>query len=467
MGHAIHFLQRLERVSESQLEFALALYRDSAMVRYAIASCRLPEGAERVALALENAPGGPHIIVTRDGRFVTCLAAGMRLDDTPVIRRSQLDRWMTQVDGMREAVGDLRQRGGVRKLYNRLFRAGCNLSREDFTALRTIHPLISLEIHKTLAGVAKDVIEFRTGFRPGRYRLGSARTRDRLRRYWQDMWTVGHLITLQGVAIDDWLTFWRGQHYLPEDEVLFLLAWSGTRTACTPIILRAAWAMARAGREALSAFKPRLRDAQTFAMYLTSAVGITAVGLRHRRLRAECLKALGRNTIPILDPEPELETADHIMARTMADLLRDAAENSNVYVAGHRDLGSAMAVELGEQLAPDDPMRFTRPEDVPGELADALPLIMESNILSDLRLAPYLVMTVPWAAQASAEAMYLPQEFLETYSFEFSAAQVHEQLCGHDRYYGQRPRRYADRKPGRNQLCPCGSEKKYKRCCAA
>jgi hypothetical protein len=35
---------------------------------------RLPEGADRIALALTADPAGPHVIVARDGGFVTCLA---------------------------------------------------------------------------------------------------------------------------------------------------------------------------------------------------------------------------------------------------------------------------------------------------------------------------------------------------------------------------------------------------------
>lgn len=467
MGHAIHFLQRLERVSESQLEFALALYRDSAMVSYAISRCRLPDGAERVALALEHGAGGPHIIATRDGQFVTCLAAGMSVGDKPVIKRSTIDHWMKEVGGMRDAVGGLREAGAVRKLYDRLFRAGCNLSREDFVALRTIHPMIAIDIHRLLAKTAADVIEFRTQFRPGRYRLGTARTRERLRRYWRDMWTVGHLITLQGVAIDDWLAFWRKMNHLPDDEMLFMLAWSGTRTACTPIVLRSAWAMARAGRDALAAHKPRLRQAGTFATFLTSALAVTAVGLRHRRLRAECVKVLSRDTSPVLDPNPEFQTPDHILARLMAELLRDVVANGNDYAAGHRERGAQMAVQLGEQLPEGHRLRFNRPEEVPDDLADTLPFNMETNVLSDARHAPHLAWTVPWTAQASSEAMYLPGRYLEAYTFDFSPAVVHKQLSGHRALYGDFPVRRAERKPGRNKPCPCGSEKKYKRCCAA
>jgi len=39
--------------------------------------------------------------------------------------------------------------------------------------------------------------------------------------------------------------------------------------------------------------------------------------------------------------------------------------------------------------------------------------------------------------------------------------------CGHDHDHGPRPEpvRRVEPKVGRNELCPCGSGKKFKKCC--
>jgi hypothetical protein len=84
MGHDEHFLERLDRVASDHMALALGLYRDHELVRYILTHLRLPEAAERIAIALEDGGFGPHVVVARDGGFVTCLGPGM---STETVRR--------------------------------------------------------------------------------------------------------------------------------------------------------------------------------------------------------------------------------------------------------------------------------------------------------------------------------------------------------------------------------------------
>ena len=88
MGHAHHFLSRLDRVSLQEVELSLGLYNNPALLRFILARSGLPKDAERVAISLDDRNEGPFLIVTRDGRFVTCLARGM-VHDLPLVRRWQ------------------------------------------------------------------------------------------------------------------------------------------------------------------------------------------------------------------------------------------------------------------------------------------------------------------------------------------------------------------------------------------
>src|SRR5690606_12748147 len=92
MQHDQHFLARLERLEREHAEIALGLYYDSALVRHILRVAKIPDETERVALCLGAPEAGPHVIVARDGHFVTCLAEGMQLRaDQPVISRHSLD----------------------------------------------------------------------------------------------------------------------------------------------------------------------------------------------------------------------------------------------------------------------------------------------------------------------------------------------------------------------------------------
>ena len=92
VNHAEHFLGRLTRLETGDVDLALHLYRDPELLRVILASARVPDSAERVALSLDDPEEGPFLVVTREGRFVTCLGRGMRVSDLFVITRSRLDK---------------------------------------------------------------------------------------------------------------------------------------------------------------------------------------------------------------------------------------------------------------------------------------------------------------------------------------------------------------------------------------
>ncbi len=165
MGHAHHFLSRLDRVSVPHVELALSLYNDVDLLRYVLARARLPEGADRAAISLDHPERGPFLVVSRDGRFVTCLGEGMSCGDLPVVTRGQLD-------GIAAKAGDLRVRfeacqrlagaaGGMGKLIRRIYEAGDELSREEFVAISALHPLYTLEFVRCLYGAGEHLREAR------------------------------------------------------------------------------------------------------------------------------------------------------------------------------------------------------------------------------------------------------------------------------------------------------------------
>src|SRR5262245_55790307 len=125
MGHEHHFLSRLDRVSLPHVELALSLYRDHELLRYLLAKVDLPARAERVAISLEHPERGPFLIVTREGRFVTCLGEGMRPGDLPIITRAQLDGIATRMADLRTRIETARAltgpKGETGKLLRRVY----------------------------------------------------------------------------------------------------------------------------------------------------------------------------------------------------------------------------------------------------------------------------------------------------------------------------------------------------------
>jgi hypothetical protein len=102
-GHAHHFLTRLARINRAETELALSLYYDLPLVK-TILLLHAPDftdATKRVAISLDHPKEGPFIIVSCAGRFITCLARGMRVWQHPIVTRKQLDATIARVLDLR------------------------------------------------------------------------------------------------------------------------------------------------------------------------------------------------------------------------------------------------------------------------------------------------------------------------------------------------------------------------------
>lgn len=86
ISHDTHFLERTVRFGGAELDRAMSLYHHSSVVRRLLQE-QLRDRPEVVRAAIAVSEGQPaaHVIVTRDGNFVTCLSAGMRVGQALVL----------------------------------------------------------------------------------------------------------------------------------------------------------------------------------------------------------------------------------------------------------------------------------------------------------------------------------------------------------------------------------------------
>jgi hypothetical protein len=197
MGHATHFLQRLDRIDDRQTELALSLYRDDDLLKSVLASIELPEHADRLAISLEDPALGPFVVVTRAGRFVTCLAHGMRTG-LPLVTRERFEIAASRVQRMRDELDRLRQlrESGAESQVKRLFRSmqqdGARFCCEDATVLARVQPLIAPTLAPEVTRMLMVVVDFARALAPLRF--------DRLSKLEQESvlvcdrlsWTIAH-----------------------------------------------------------------------------------------------------------------------------------------------------------------------------------------------------------------------------------------------------------------------------------
>jgi hypothetical protein len=469
MGHDIHFLERLERLSMPQADFALALYRDPDLVRFVLANVKLPDGVERVALAVENKPDTPYVILARDGGFVTCLGKDMSVGDHVVVSRERLDRLAAERDGIRQALAQVHDTSSARQIFRRLYRSGPALPREDIHTLRAVYPLYWRELLREAIALGNRLQEFRARYRRTSYRRLSAAAREVLRGYWQAQWALGHLVALHGtVAREATASLLAG---LPiEDKTGACISWLSTRTMSTPLVLRGAWAASRAGQELLPLYRLKFEQAGTLLSFLDSMVGLMAIGLRHRKLLGEVRKFLARRRNPALGPD-----ANNFDAKRIAHLLplyEKVLEDDGARArALHRHVGVDLLRSIREAAPPEHPIHglAASDEEVPDELAYLLPLLTDTSLHGDAEAQVLLPLLMAWVVEADLEQLYLPADTLTRLGLDVSMPPEHVlvQLDDYALYMNRTGPARREPTPGRNEPCSCGSGKKYKRCCGA
>jgi hypothetical protein len=456
MGHDEHFLQRLDRVDREHVDLALGLYRDHELVRHVLSSARLPETAERVALALEDGGQGPHVVVTRSGAFVTCLGRGMSTGVLPVVSRAHLDGLAVKVERIRGGVALAKKRGfDETRLLARIESAGPAVAREDFVAASAmLGPAVPLlaGVYSSWSKTLDEVYPLLHAARGG----DVARKREAERELVRGAWAMAHsAMILVDAASREWVREWAKlpAHHdgSPWGPLIMQSAF--------PFLVRAAWLAGRLGKPMFPSYKARYFRAPNPIEVRESGWGLLCMALRHESLRGEALKAL--QSPPRL---PEHEA----WVREQHDFLAKTAECVVQEEAGLREeahnLGRDFVLVRTRDLPASSRHRFTERSEVPEDLV--LPGLFDGwyDANNGERGADLMLLGVVMAARARAEDFYFPASVLhamgppELHQLGESLVDMRRTLLGTARTV-----RHGER-PGRNVPCPCGSGKKYKRC---
>ncbi len=470
MSHAHHFLSRLDRVSAPQVELALSLYNDAGLLRYVLEKARLPEAAERAAISLDHPERGPFLVITREGRFVTCLGEGMTTGDLPIVTRVQLDGIAAKAGDMRvrlEACQKLAgQAGGMGKLLRRIYEAGDELSREEFIALSALHPLFAFELFRALFGAGEGLFQARERLLPHLRRSDRLKPELRpvARAYWDCFWAIGHLSVLMAMSGPE--LFDRLPGDLREQLSNVSLSWGAVRQGVLSLALKGVWGAARLGKSVLPTYKRLFHESSSELTVLDSGMALVALGSRHARLHAEVRKVLAGG--PDIDPEAGGQIA-HLIARALTAHYDTDAEDPGAITEIHRHMGVNVALRIAQELPRGNAFRFERAEDIPADLAMTLAVNVSLPFIGheDKRevLFPLFSM-LPWVARAAPEDLYLPREYLRATHEPWTPEATFRLLRQHrDHYKPAPPPPRSQREPSRNEPCRCGSGKKHKRCC--
>jgi hypothetical protein len=437
-----HFLRRLDRLSVSQVELALALYRDNELVKVLLNCLRIGDSVERVAVSIDDPVRGPFIIVTRDGNFVTCLAEGMLVSDTPVVTKEKFQCVARNVQRARDTIDEiaLHPSREVARVLERLMKCGSNVSREDFVAVAAWQPLLAREFLQAF-GRANDRLGLTYRELACRQNRLKRRDEDALHRYWTDAWALAHFTMLLGA---DGGHFLRSASEVPEFErVGRALSWATVQLNVTSHGFRGAWLAAKVGKPLVPLLKPAYQAPGSPLELIDAGFALSAIGYTHRKLQSEIGKLLGQS--------------ERVPEGTHGEFVRDVHKHFAAHYQASFDKPEQCQANMNDVV-----------DGLGGLLLQAPMPIIDENF----RALPKVLLWLPFMVRAKAEEFYAPRKCMarsaHTWKMEDSIALLgpRRQYDKHTRAVPQVAVQRSAKRPGRNEPCCCGSQKKYKHCCA-
>ncbi|MFI5297948.1 MAG: SEC-C metal-binding domain-containing protein [Polyangiales bacterium] len=465
MPHDAHFLQRLDRVNDVQVELALRLYRDDGLLRYLFETAGVAESAGRVAISLDDDVEGPFVVVTRAGAFVTCLGKGMSPRPHPIVTRAALDTASRRIGKLRETIAIAKQDddGGTsrsRRLWERLYKAGDALSREEFNQLAAMQPLLGAYLLSIYFRVISEHHEDRLCLA----NIGRLEPRHHawMRRFWNRQHAIGYLMMLLALSGPKLI-----ESLPPEARSLGAhLTLGSTQQGMLWSATRAAWAAGKLGKPVLALFKTAFVEGETWYDVVDAGNGLLALACRHARLRAEIRKAL--------------HAQEHRAASLAADDWRRplwsvygvsferCVDQSDALLEWQERTGRGLAVEWArENLEVGHRCRFEREADVPKELAMWWMPSVPASVTQGGRGFTDMLDCIPWAARARPEEFFLPADLEAGVHSSWAPDATTALLDAVPFGPAKGTPHVAAPTPGRNDPCSCGSGRKFKKCCAA
>jgi len=455
MGHDEHFLERLDRVAREQTELALELYRDHQAVRHLLDREDVPVDAARVAIALSDGKNGPYVIVARNGHFVTCLGEGMSPRPWSVLPRSALMGSLGFASDMRRrkqlAKQISREGEDAGDLVARLSKRKNRISREEIVGISAFAPLFAHDLYMLSAKRCADVVQ--AGFLSHH----GARRAEAIEHHARQVWAAAYGVELCG-TVEERVA--RPVVAALPDDFSFSMA---TSHLCDfTFVLRGIWAAGRIGPMLVRSYFNRFDRARSAMKALDAVLALTTIALRHEGARAEIVRDLERRAE--VSPERPFANVFEYFVRVALDCI----SNPSALEQPARALGAVLYRQLAQgKLAPGAYGYAESDEHVPADLAETAYLNAGGALEADPEGAfVHLFAAVPLLAKAPVEAFHYPSALVSSLVDPWGEEEVrahHEQLRA---ARGVRAPMKYDAKIERNAPCPCGSGKKFKKCCA-
>jgi hypothetical protein len=384
------------------------------------------------------------------------------------VTKERFDSVTTHIGRVREIKAEVRAnpRNEMKRLHEKMLSRGDQISREEFERIKNWYPLTRWMAIRTFFNAYSDLIEV---YGKVRRRVGDFKKKDEanLRLYYERAWAVAHLTVLLG---SDSASYLRQVLTAPEcPKIMHFVAYQMMNSCLTSFTARGAWLVGQIGKPMLAPAKHAYQQAYDSLAVVDSGVSLMSLGLMHRKYRAEISKVLAQNSQAIdSDPTKKLVQAMRAVTAEYFDL---ECENPQDFEPLLPLFGASVMRDYGKLFAPGHVLAFGDNDPIDDGLACSFAMQMPLNLLGDnMEIFTGFLGWMPWVARASCTDFFLPEKYMDCMRGEWTpdhALTLLKPALDFEHPADQPIATPKDPpKPERNAPCPCGSQKKYKRCCA-
>jgi hypothetical protein len=350
----------------------------------------------------------------------------------------------------------------VNRLFRRLRVAGSDVTREDIRHLAIMQVALRPRFFGTYLEKTQEYYKRNRKLLSLRKPL-PVRARELLKYHFDQQWLLAHLsvlISLDGARGLE--SFFNKEIKRALVNVLGMAATNGM----IGLIIRLVYALGRFGKVLLPACKEAATAPRDPVHWLIGILGVGVIALRQSKCRAEAKKAL-----------KQIVNATHGLRDSVAEVWNDTSlcDVPGAILAAVEDTTGADAqfVESaraalffaghGQRSAAH---HYTRPEDIAESTARAYVCGIDHSLFQTPRMLLLVAQMLPWLARAEPHELYLPEDEIAGAFPRWKPEKTIQLVDAERKSWGipSGPVK-AEKKPRRNAPCPCGSGKKYKRCC--
>jgi hypothetical protein len=333
------------------------------------------------------------------------------------------------------------------EIYQGLIKSADALSAEEISSLCQQSPTLGREFAKLLLKAQRQ-LDSQWQLLASFKKPNDAQAKD-MEAFWRTFWAMSHLFVLCGAAgVQPWVESYA-------EAQLEAGNWLTHRASLygVPVVTaRAWWGLSQVLQEVSPLLRSTYRAADNPFRAIDAGAPLLLQVAKYPEKKAEVSKLLMRPA----DTDKSRQQTGQFLSGAL-----DALPN---FRPVHIKRGQTAALRNAPLFDEGSPYRVANAEATPASLAMRLGFYEDCDYLNDEQALVSLLSSISCIPEAKAEDLYLPADYLAKVHKPWKVEDTQQLLARFQVYFGLYTPAKAVQTQGRNEMCACGSGKKFKKC---